>query len=136
MAGFEELGKKLDKLTEEIKTATQDGIERTAKEAKDWRKKLDRLGKIIRKTTQEGVEWFAKETKGFGETNKLRLQMRQVEKDKNNLFKEMGKKAYELHLQRKIGNVQLKSLGAKITRLRKEIETKEKRIQNIKKGAS
>lgn len=136
MAGFEELGKKLDKLTEEIKTTTQDGIERTAKEAKDWRKKLDRLGKIIRKTTQEGVEWFAKGTKGFGEINKLRLQIRQVEKDKNNLFKEMGKNAYQLHLEKKIGNVQLKSLGAKITRLRKEIETKEKRIQNIKKGTS
>ncbi len=47
MVGFEELGKKLDKLTEEIKTVAQDGIERTAKEAKDWRKKLDGLGKII-----------------------------------------------------------------------------------------
>ena len=78
MVGFEELGKKLDKLTEEIKTVAQDGIERTAKEAKDWRKKLDGLGKIIRKTTQEGVEWFINETTEFGEINKLRLQIRRV----------------------------------------------------------
>ena len=133
MAGFEELGKKLDKLRGEIKTAAQDGIERTAKEAKDWRKKLDGLGKIVRKTTQEGVEWFSKETKEFGEVNRLRLQIRRVEKDMNDLFEQTGRKAYELHLQKKIGNIQLKSLGARITRLRKEIETKKKRIQNLKK---
>ncbi|KKK93726.1 hypothetical protein LCGC14_2689990 [marine sediment metagenome] len=133
MAGFEELGKKLDKLRGEIKTAAQDGIERTAKEAKDWRKKLDGLGKIVRKTTQEGVEWFSKETKEFGEVNRLRLQIRRVEKDMNDLFEQTGRKAYELHLQKKIGNIQLKSLGAKITRLKKEMETKKKRIQNLKK---
>lgn len=135
MAGFGELGKKLDKLAEEIKTVAQGGIERTTKEAKDWRKKLDGLGKRIGKTTQEGVEWFSKETKGFGETNKLRLQIRRMEKEINDLLEQTGRKAYELHLQKKIGNTQLKSLGAKITRLKKEIETKEKRIHNLRKGS-
>lgn len=133
MAGFEELGKKLDKLTEEIKTVAQGGIERTGKEAKDWRKKLDGLGKVIRRTTQEGVDWFSKETREFGEINKLRLQIRRVEKEISDLFEQTGRKAYDLHLQKKIGNTELKSLGAKITRLRKEIETKKKRIQNLKK---
>jgi hypothetical protein len=56
-----------------------------------------------------------------------------VEKDMNDLFGQTGRKAYELHLEKKIGNIQLKSLGARITRLRKEIETKKKRIQNLKK---
>jgi len=133
MAGFKELGKKLDKLTEEIKTVAQDGIERTTKEAKNWRKRLDGLGKVIRKTTQEGIEWFSKETKEFSETNKLRLQIRRVEKDIDDLFEQTGRKAYELHLEKKIGNIQLKSLGAKITRLKEEIEAKKKRIQSFKK---
>lgn len=132
MSGFEELGRKLDKLAGEIRTAAQDGIERTAKEAKDWREKLDGLGEKIRKTTQEGVEWFAKETKEFGEISKLRLQMRQAEKDINDFFGEMGEKTYELHLQKKIGNVELKSLGARITKLKREIEKKKKRIQSLK----
>jgi len=132
MPGFEELGKKLDKLAGEIRTAAQDGIERTAKEAKDWREKLDGLGEKIRKTTQEGVEWFAKETKEFGEISRLRLQIRQAEKDINDFFGEMGEKAYELHLQKKIGNVELKSLGARITKLKREIEKEKKRIQSLK----
>lgn len=132
MSGFEELGRKLDKLAGEIRTAAQDGIERTAKEAKDWREKLDGLGEKIRKTTQEGVEWFAKETKEFGEISKLRLQIRQAEKDINDFFGEMGEKTYELHLQKKIGNVELKSLGARITKLKREIEKKKKRIQSLK----
>jgi len=96
MTGFEELGKKLDKLTEEVKTVAQGG-------------------------------------KGFGEINKLRLQIRRMEKDINDLLEQTGIKTYELHLQKKIGNIQLKSLGAKITRLKKEMETKKKRIQNLKK---
>ncbi len=136
MVGFEGLGKRLDKLTEEIRTVAQGGIERTAKEAKDWRQKLDSLGKVIKKTTQEGVERFGKETKEFGEASKLRLQIRRVEKEINDLLEQTGRKAYELHLQKKIGNVQLKSLGAKITRLKRQIEAKKKRIQDFKKKAN
>ena len=133
MPGFEELGKKLDRLTEEIKIAAQSGIEKTAKEAKDWRKNLDELGEKIRKTTQEGIEWFATEAKELGQITRLRSQIRQKEKKINDFFKQMGEKTYELHLQKKIGNVQLKSLGAKITQLKKEVETKTKQIQNLKK---
>jgi len=133
MSGFEELGKKLDKLTEEIKIATQSGIEKTAKEAKDWRKNLDELGEKIRRITQEGIEWFATETKEFGQIARLKSQIKQKEKEINDLFKQMGEKTYELHLQKKIGNVQLKSLGAKVTKLRKDIEIKKKQIQSLKK---
>ena len=136
MAGFEELGKKLDRLTEEVKTVAQDGIERTAKEAKDWRKKLDGLGKVVSKTTQEGVEWFGKETREFGEINKLRLQTRRLEKELKDLLEQTGRKAYELHLQKKIGNIQLKSLGGKITRLKRQIATKKERIQDLRGKAN
>ena len=51
MEGFKELGKKLDSLVEKIKSITQEGMEKTAEEAKDWRKKLDELGEKIKKTT-------------------------------------------------------------------------------------
>ena len=133
MPGFEELGRKLDKLSEGIKAGAQSGVEKTAKQAKDWRKKLDELGEKTKKTTQEGVSWFTTEAKEFGQITKFRTEIRQTEKNIDELYSEIGAKTYELHLQKKIGNVQLKSLGAKITRLKKEMETKEKRIQNLKK---
>jgi len=41
---------------------------------------------------------------------------------------ELGQKTYHLHLAKKIGNVELRKLGGKITQFRKEIEGKEKDI--------
>ena len=122
MGGFEELGKKLDKLAEGIKATTQS---KTEKAAKEWGKKLDELGEGIKKTVQEGLEKFVTETKGLGQTAKLRLQIREEKKDIEEIFRQIGEKAYELHLQRKIGNVELKKLGAKVTKLKKDIQVKE-----------
>jgi len=72
MPGFEELGRKLDKLRKDIKAGAQSGVEKTAKQAKDWRKKLDELGEKTKKTTQEGVSWFTTEAKEFGQITKFR----------------------------------------------------------------
>ena len=132
MGGFEELGRRLDKLTERIKIATQSGAEKTAKEAKDWRKKLDELGDKVKKTTQEGIERFATETKGFSQITRLRSQIKQGKKNIENMFKQLGKKTYELHLQKKIGHVELKKIGAKVTRLKKDIKAKELQIQSLR----
>ncbi len=132
MGGFEELGSKLDKLAEGIKTATQSGVEKTAREAKDWRGKLDELGDKIKKTTQEGMERFATETKEFGRITRLRSQIRQGKKETENMFKQIGEKTYELHLQKKIGHPELKKMGAKITRLKKDIKAKELQIQSLR----
>ena len=132
MGGFQELGRRLDKLAERIKTATQSGVEKTTREAKDWGEKLDELGDKIKKTTQEGIERFTTETKEFSQITRLRSQVRQGKKDMENLFKQIGEKTYELHLQKKIGHRELKSLGARITRLKKDIEAKEKQIQSLR----
>lgn len=132
VGGFEELGRRLDKLAERIRTTTQSGVEKTAREAKDWREKLDELGDKIKKTTQEGIERFATETKEFGQITRLRSQIRQEKKDIENVFRQIGEKTYELHLQKKIGNKELKHLGAGITRLRKDIEAKERQIQSLR----
>jgi len=45
---------------------------------------------------------------------------------------EFGQKTYHLHLAKKIGNVELRKLGGKITQFRKEIEGKEKDIQKLR----
>lgn len=132
MGGFEELGKRLDKLGEGIRTAAQSQVQKTASEAKDWRKKLDNLGDRIKKTTQEGIDRFTTETKEFGQITRLRSQVRQSKKDMENMLKLIGEKTYELHLQKKIGHKELKNLGAKITRLRKDIETKERQIRSLR----
>ncbi len=132
MGGFEELGRRLDKLAEGIKTATQSGVEKTAREAKDWREKLDDLGDKVKKITQEGIERFATETKGFSQIARFRSQIRQREKEIENMFEQMGEKTYELHLQKKIGHPELKKLGARITRLKKDIKAKELQIQSLK----
>lgn len=134
MGGFEELGKKLDKLAKEIKTTTQARAEKTVKEAKEWGKKLDELGEGIKKTVQEGLGKFVTETKGLGQAAKLRLQIREEKKDIEEIFRQIGEKAYELHLQKKIGNVELKKLGAKVTKLKKNIRAKEKQIRRLRSG--
>ncbi len=133
MEAFKELGKKLDSLVEKIKSITQEGMEKTAEEAKDWRKKLDTLGEKIKKTTQEGVERFALGTKELAQVTKLRSQIRGEKKKMESVLKELGEKTYQLHLQKKIGYVELKKLGSKITKLRKAIETKEKDILRLRK---
>jgi len=132
MGGFEELGRRLDKLAEGIKTATQSGVEKTTREAKDWREKLDDLGDKVKKITQEGIERFATETKGFSQIARLRSQMRQREKEIENMLKQIGEKTYELHLQKKIGHGELKKMGARITRLKKDVKAKELEIQSLR----
>lgn len=132
MGGFEELGKKLDKLAEKIKSRTQEGVEKTRGEAKNWREKLDELGEKIKKTTQEGIEKFALETKEIGRVTKLRSEVRQRKKEMESFLEELGRKTYQLHLEKRIGNVELKKLGSKITKLKKDIESKEKDIQRLR----
>ncbi len=132
MGGFEELGKKLDKLARGIKADTQSKAERTVKEAKEWGKKLDELGEGVKKTVQEGLEKFVTQTKGLGQSTRLRLQIREGKKDIEEIIRQIGEKAYQLHLQKKIGNVELKKLGAKVTRLKKDIQAKEKQIQRLR----
>ena len=133
MEGFKELGKKLDSLVEKVKSITQEGIEKTAEEAKDWRKKLDELGEKIKKTTQEGIERFALGTKELAQATKLRSEIRGEKKKMESVLKELGEKTYQLHLEKKIGYVELKKLGSKITKLRKTIEAKEKDILRLRK---
>jgi len=132
MGGFEELGKKLDKLAGKIKSRTREGVEKTRGEAEDWREKIDELGEKIKKTTQEGIEKFALETKEIGRVTKLRSEIRQRKKEMESFLKELGEKTYQLHLEKRIGNVELKKLGSKITKLKKDIESKEKDIQRLR----
>ncbi|TKJ43208.1 hypothetical protein CEE35_09035 [Candidatus Aerophobetes bacterium Ae_b3b] len=132
MGGFEELGKRLDKLAEKVKSRTQEEAEKAGVEIKEWGKRLDELGEKIKKITQEGVEKVSGETKGIVQITKLRSEIREIEKDIDTLTKQLGVKTYQLHLENKIGNVELKKLGGKITQFKKDIEAKEKGIQRLR----
>jgi len=132
MGGFEELGKRLDKLTEKARDRTQEEMEKAGGEIKEWGKKLDELGEKIKKTTQEGVEKVSGKTKGIIPITKLKSEIKEIEKDIDSLTKQLGAKTYQFHLEKKIGNVELKKLGGKITKLKKNIETREKEIQRLR----
>ncbi len=134
MGGFEELGKKLDKLAEQARVATQDGIEKTAEEAKQWRKHLDGLGERIKKTAQEGLGKFTVGTKELGQIAKLRSGINQKKKEKEKKIKQMGQLACELHLEKKVDNKEFKEIAKEIANLKKDICEKEQEIENLKTG--
>jgi len=132
MGGFEELGKRLDKLAEKVKSRTQEEAEKAGVEINEWGKRLDELWEKIKKITQEGVEKVSGETKGIVQITKLRSEIREIEKDIDNLTKQLGAKAYQLHLEKRIGNVELKKLGGMITHLKKSVVAKEREIRRLR----
>jgi len=133
MGRFQELGEKLDKLTDKAAVRSQEGIEKAGDELKDWRKKLEELGERIKKVTQEGLGKVGDEAKGMVQVAKLKSEIGDKEKDVDSLTKQLGTKAYQLHLEKKIGNVELKKLAGKITQAKKDMEAKEKSIRSLKK---
>ena len=133
MGGFEELGKKLDDLMERVKDATQEGAEKTTKEAKEWGMKLSELGEVIKKTTQEGIEKFATGTKELAQISRLRSQIRELKARIADKFKQMGEEAYELFLKEGLEDERLKKLGDEITKLKKDIQIKEDQINRLRK---
>jgi len=132
MGRFEELGKKLDKLAEQIKATTQTGIEKTATEAKEWRDYLDDLAEKIKKTSYEGLEKFAAETKELGRVAKLRSQIRDKKRELQDKFQRMGELSFKLKVYEKVEEEEFKKLGEEISNLEKEIKEKEKEIQKLK----
>ena len=132
MVKFRELGEKLDELTDKAAVRTQEGIERAGDELKDWRKRLDELGERIKKVTQEGLEKVADGAKEMVEVAKLKSEIRDKKNDVDNLIKQLGAKAYQFHLEHRIGNVELKKLGGIITQAKKDIEAKQKEIARLR----
>jgi len=132
MVRFQELGEKLDKLTDRAAVRTQEEIEKAGDELKDWRKKLDKLGETIKKVTQEGLEKVADEVKEMVQVAKLKSEIRDKETDIDSLTKQLGARAYQFHLEKRIGNVELKKLGGMITQAKKEIEAKKKEIARLR----
>jgi len=129
---FQELGKKLDQLAERMRGRTQEEAEKAGAGTKKWGKRLDELGEKIKETTQEGIERFSLEAKERTRVAKLRSEIRERKKDIDNLTKQLGAKTYQLHLEKKIGNVELKKLGGKITQIRRDIEQREKEIERLR----
>ncbi|MCD6231589.1 hypothetical protein J7K28_03015 [Candidatus Aerophobetes bacterium] len=133
MGAFEEMGRKLDEVAQRIRVITQEGVDKTEKEAKEWGKKLDEIRKTLKKMTQEGIEKFATQTKTLTQTTKLRSQIRDIERKKKDEIIRLGKKVYESELYKKLDNEELNRIGKKIAKLEEEIKRKEEEIQKLKK---
>jgi len=131
MGTFEELGKRLDRLADQLKVATQSGIEKTASETKEWKKHLDELAERIKKTAQECFEKFASETKELGQVAKLRGQIRELRKELEEKYKTLGKTAVELRVYEGVEEG-LKKLAQEAIDLEKKIKDKEKEIEKLK----
>ena len=132
MVRFQELGEKLDKLTDRAAARTQEEIEKAGDELKDWRKRLDKLGERIKNVTQEGLEKLADGAKEMVQVAKLKSGIRDKEKDIDSLTKQLGAKAYQFHRENRIGNVELKKLGGMITQVKKDVEAKKKEIARLR----
>ena len=131
MVKFQELGEKLDKLADKAAVRTQEEIEKVGDELKDWRKRVDQLGERIKKVTQDGLEKVTDGAKEMVQVVKLKPGIRKKEKDIDSLNKQLGAKAYQLHREKRIGNVELKKLGGIITQAKKDIEAKKKEIVRV-----
>jgi len=132
MGGFEELGRKLDELSEKVRSEAWEEAEKAGGEIRDWKERLENLGERIKKTTQEGIQRFTLEAKEMIHAPGLRSEIREARQEIESLLRELGEKTYQLHLEKQIGNAELKKLGGKITKLKKAIEVKEKDIQRLR----
>lgn len=134
MGSFEELGKRLDKLADQVRAATQSGIERTTNETKEWRRHLDELGERIRKTTQEGFEKFTTETREFGQITKLRSQIREIKRKLDEKFKKMGQISFALKVHERVEEEELKNIAREIVDLEEQMKEKENQVKKLKSG--
>ena len=130
---FEEMGRKLDELGQKMKVIAQERAGKTSKEAKNFGKKLDEIGGKLKKVTQDGVEKLTTQAKTIAQVSKLRSQIRDIKRKRENKISRLGKIAYESDLYKKLDNKDLKEIGEEIAKLEKEIKLKEEEIQNLKK---
>lgn len=132
MATFQELGRKLDNLGDKLAVRTEAGLDKAGGELKDWGKGLDELGGRIKKLAQEGVEKISDEARERVEIIKLRSEIKDNEHQVEKLTQRLGTRTYQLHLKNKVGNVELRKLGGRVTQLKKAIRAKEKEIARLK----
>jgi len=133
MGAFQEMGIRLDELGQKMKVITQKGAGKTSKQAKNWGKKLGEMGGKLKKVTQDGVEKLTTQTKTIAEVSKLRSQIRDIKRKREDKISRLGKITYESHLYKKLDNKDLKEIGEEIAKLEKEIRIKEEEIENLKK---
>ena len=132
MGKFEDLGKKLDKLADQLRATTQAGIEKTTTETREWKKYLDDLAEKIKKTTQESLEKFATETKEFGQIAKLRSQIKDDKRKLEDKFKQLGELAFRLNVQERLEDEEIKKITREIQEIENKIKEKEEQIKKLK----
>ena len=133
MGTFGELGKRLDKFAEQVRTGTSSGIERTASETREWRKALDDLAEKMRKTAQDGMGRIAQETRDLSHSARVRSQMREKKRQLNSKLCELGRFGVTEGAWEEVDQEKLAALRAEIAGLDAEIEQLDAELQGSAK---
>jgi len=130
---FQEMGKKLDELGQKVKVIAQERADKTSKETKNWGEKLGEMAGKLKKVTQDRVEKLTTQTKTIAQVSKLRSQIQDIKRKREDKIARLGKAVYESDLYKELDNKDLKEIGEDIAKLGKEIRIKEEEIENLKK---
>lgn len=130
---FQEMGKKLDELGQKVKVIAQERADKTSKETKNWGEKLGEMAGKLKKVTQDRVEKLTTQTKTIAQVSKLRSQIQDIKRKREDKIARLGKAVYESDLYKELDNKDLKEIGEEIAKLGKEIRIKEEEIENLKK---
>ena len=133
MGAFQEMGKKLDELGQKVKVIAQERADKRSKETKNWGEKLGEMAGKLKKATQDRVEKLTTQTKTIAQVSKLKSQIQDIKRKREDKIARLGKAVYESDLYKELDNKDLKEIGEEIAKLGKEIRIKEEEIENLKK---
>lgn len=130
---FQEMGKKLDELGQKVKVIAQERADKTSKETKNWGEKLGEMAGKLKKATQDRVEKLTTQTKTIAQVSRLKSQIQDIKRKREDKIARLGKAVYESDLYKELDNKDLKEIGEEIAKLGKEIRIKKEEIENLKK---
>lgn len=87
----------------------------------------------IKKTIDKGVITVGVKSANMLESNKIKGYISTLEDQKEQMIKEMGKKAYEMYVHDSLDLEKIKESCLKISSIDEKIEEKEKELENIQK---
>ena len=96
----------------------------------DARENLKRLGQRTMKLAQRGEEEVVRASK----IGRLQLDIVGINLKKENIFRQLGKKAHEMHARKgEIKSARLTSLFGQVNKLNQQVKSKKAKIARLKK---
>ncbi|NQS99580.1 MAG: hypothetical protein HQ595_00725 [Candidatus Omnitrophica bacterium] len=101
--------------------------------AKIWQEAKENL-KVLGQKTIKLAQKGEKEVVRASKIGKLQLDIVSINLNKENAFRQAGKKAYEMHTKKgNVNSVKLESLFKQIDKLNQQVKTKKSKIGKLKK---